>query len=300
MTAQPPRYVVISPVKDEERYVELTLRAMTQQTLLPVVWVIVDDGSRDATPEIVARHAAQHGFIRLVRRQNTGARKPGSPVIHAFNHGCTTLETMDYDFIVKLDCDLSFGQDYFEKLLRRFQDDPRLGIASGVYLEVDASGTWAAVKMPFYHAFGASKVLRRKCFEEIGGFPPAAGWDTVDEIRAMTRGWKTGHFEDLPARHHKREGTGIGLVRTSRMHGEIFYVTGGDPLFLLLKVLHRATTTPVLIGALALTLGYLGALAKRTPRLVTPKEARCYRRLLRRRLLGRAGSPALSPLPTGR
>jgi glycosyltransferase involved in cell wall biosynthesis len=300
VSASPLRYVIISPVKDEERYVELTLQSVTSQTVAPVRWVIVDDGSTDRTAEIVQRYASRYPFIQVLEHRKAGARRPGSPVIHAFNHGYASVGDLDYDVIVKLDCDLSFGADYFETLLARFQADNNLGIASGIYLEADDTGAWTAVKMPSYHAFGASKVLRRSCFDEIGGFPAAPGWDTVDEIRAMSRGWKTGHFEDLPVHHHKREGTGIGLMRTSRMHGEIFYTTGGDPLFLLFKVVHRITTPPVVLNALALTAGYVDALVKRKPRLVTGAEARCYRRLLRQRLLGRNGVNALAPAQSGR
>ena len=124
--------------------------------------------------------------------------------------------------------------------------------------------------MPAYHAFGACKVVRSRCFEEIGGFPAAAGWDTVDEIKAWDRGWRTAHFADLPVRHHKREGSGIGPVRTSRMHGEIYYVTGGDPLFLLFKVLHRLTAAPVFVSAWALAQGYAVTVYPVTVRAVEP------------------------------
>ena len=280
-----PRYVLISPVKDEERYVELTLRSVTEQTMPPALWVIVDDGSTDRTAEIVRGYAEKYAYIRIVQHRKGGARRPGSPVIHAFNYGLAAMGPREYDYIVKLDCDLSFGPDYFEKLLSRFQADDRLGIASGVYLE-EARGSWAPVAMPGYHAFGACKVLRRECFEAIGGFPAAAGWDTVDEIRAISQGWTTRHFEDLPTRHHKREGTGIGPLRTSRMHGEIFYATGGDPVFLLFKIVHRLSAAPYVLNALALSAGYFGALLRRRPKLVTRIEAQCYRKLLRARLLG--------------
>ncbi len=279
-----PRYIIISPVKDEERHVELTLQSVVRQTLKPVSWVIVDDGSKDRTPEIIRRYISAHPFIRLVRNPHAGIRQPGSAVIRAFNCGYETLGASDYDFIVKLDCDLSFEPDYFENLLGRFVDNDRLGVASGVYLEMGQSGAWKEVLMPSYHAAGASKVLRRKCFDEIGGFIVAAGWDTVDEIRAMASGWTTGHFVDLQMKHHKPEGSGIGMVRTSRMHGEIFYLTGGGKLFFLLKVLHRMGKKPFVIGALALSWGYMKALFKRKRLLVTKAEATCYQRLLRKRL----------------
>jgi glycosyltransferase involved in cell wall biosynthesis len=283
-------YAIVSPVKDEERYVELTLRSVTAQTVPPQWWIIVDDGSTDRTGEIVREYAQRHSFITLLRRPRVGGRRPGAPVIHAFNHGLASLAQQQYDFIVKLDCDLSFQPDYFEKLLEHFAGDARLGIASGIYLEADKAGVWTPVAMPPYHAFGASKVLRRRCFDEIGGFVAAPGWDTVDEIRASAQGWTTTHFSELHVRHHKPEGTGIGRLKTSRMHGEIYYTTGGDPVFFLLKALRRLTAAPYVTNCLALTVGYLGAMIQRKPRLVSRREAQCYRRLLRQRLFRMAGT----------
>jgi poly-beta-1,6-N-acetyl-D-glucosamine synthase len=279
------RYVIISPVKDEEQYVELTLRSVTSQTVKPVAWILVDDGSRDRTPEIISRYAEANSFIRLIRNPHTGARRPGSAVIRAFNVGYQALGEMDYDFIVKLDCDISFAPDYFQQLLGRFAGDERLGIASGVYFEINKEGVWKEVPMPSYHAAGASKVVRRLCFEDIAGFIVSAGWDTVDEIRAMTRGWKTLHYPELQMHHHKPEGSGIGPIRTSIMHGEIYYLTGGDKLFFLLKILHRIGAKPFVLNALALIGGYLRARMRRKRLLVTKEEALCYQDLLRDRML---------------
>lgn len=279
-----PRYIIISPVKDEERYVELTLRSVICQTLKPVLWVIVDDGSKDSTPKIIQRYLSSHPFIRLVSNPHAGIRQPGSAVVRAFQCGYETIGEIDYDFIVKLDCDLSFEQHYFEHLLERFMEDPRLGIASGVYMEVGEDGGWKEVVMPHYHAAGACKVLRKKCFEEIGGFIVAAGWDTVDEIRAISVGWKTGHFFELQMKHHKSEGSGIGTIRTSVMHGEIYYLTGGGKIFFLLKVLHRLGKKPYVVGALALAWGYMKSLWNRKAPLVTQREAMCYQNLLSERL----------------
>jgi glycosyltransferase involved in cell wall biosynthesis len=282
------RYVIVSPVKDEERYVELTLRSVTAQSLKPTLWVIVDDGSSDGTAAIVRRYLAVHPFIRLVSNPGAGTRQTGSAVIRAFNFGYESLGPADYDLIVKLDCDLSFGSDYFEELIERFNGDPHLGIASGIYLEQAHTGEWKPVTMPAYHAAGACKMIRRQCFEEIGGFIVAPGWDTVDEIRAMTRGWKTMHFQDLHMKHHKREGSGIGVIKTSVMHGEIYYLTGGSRLFFLLKVFHRIRAKPHGAAALALLRGYCKPMCAGKKLLVTDAEARCYRSLLHGRLRGQA------------
>lgn len=285
-----PRYVIISPVKDEERYVELTLQSVIGQTVKPVLWVIVDDGSRDKTPEIIQRYVAAHPFIRLLRHPHSGERQLAFGEVRAFNWGFDSLDSVDYDFIVKLDCDLSFEADYFEKLLERFRRDERLGIASGVYLEQSKTGVWKEIVMPPYHAAGASKVMRRICFEEIGGFIAAPGWDSLDEIQAMTRGWTTVHFKGLRMQHHKCEGSSMGAINTSIMHGEAFYRTGGSKLFFGLKVLDRIFSRPYIVAALALLWGYLQASTKRKPRLVTEAEARYYKTLLLGRLKGPAAS----------
>ena len=189
-----PRYLIISPVKDEEKYVEFTLQSVTRQTLRPILWIIVDDGSTDKTQEIVGRYARAYPAIRLIRNPNSGVRQTGSAVIRAFNCGYEYIGNVDYDFIVKLDCDLSFEPDYFERLLRKLSNEKRLGIASGIYMEKNSFNSRQPVVMPCYHAAGACKVLSGECFNEIRGFIAEAGWDTVDEIRAMARGWKTGQL----------------------------------------------------------------------------------------------------------
>lgn len=280
------KYIVISPVKDEEKHVQLTLQSMVRQSVKPVRWIIVDDGSADRTAEIIGSYAQEHSFISLVKRPCGQSRQPGSAVVRAFNQGYETVRGLDYDFIVKLDCDLSFEADYFERLLEKFNADPRLGIASGVYSESPDGVEWEEVTMPSYHAAGASKMVRRLCFEQIGGFVAARGWDTVDEIRAVAAGWRTGHCKELKMKHWKREGSGIGAIRTHFMHGEIYYRTGGSRTFFVLKVLHRLTCRPLFIGGLALCWGYLRTMLSRQGRLVTLEEARCYQALLKERMTG--------------
>ncbi len=279
-----PSYVVITPVRNEEKYVGKTIESMVNQTILPKEWIIVDDGSTDQTPLIIDEAARKHPWIRTVHRPNRGFRKSGGGVIEAFYDGYNALSFHDWEFIVKLDADISFASHYFESLLKRFVDDKRLGIASGIYLEMENDGVSRPVQMPPYHAAGACKVIRRKCFEDINGFVVASGWDTVDEIRAMARGWITRHFLDLPIMHHKPEGSGIGMIRTSVMHGRIYYRTGGGVLFFALKVLRRIGTKPYMLNAIALLLGHMMALIRRETLLVTEFESRYYRNLLRNRL----------------
>jgi biofilm PGA synthesis N-glycosyltransferase PgaC len=276
-------YVIISPVKDEERCLERTIDSVLRQTVLPVRWVIVDDGSFDQTPQILQRYAEEHDWITVVRIDRSKERQLGITEIRAFAAGYKLIEDTRFDFIVKLDCDLELPSDYFERLLLRFDEEKKLGIASGAYLE-SKGNTWAVVTMPEYHAAGASKVIRAECFHQIGGFIPDRGWDTIDEIRANMFGWKTCHFPDITFRHLRTEGSLAGPFETNRMHGQIYYLTGGGALILLLKVVHRSCFgKPFILGGLMMLLGFLQPVLARNPRAVTDEEARVYRRILRRR-----------------
>lgn len=283
-------YVIVSPVKDEEKYVRRTLDTVVAQTVRPLRWVIVDDGSIDRTPEIVKEYAERHTWITVLRKERDGLRNLGVAEIEAFARGYKLIEGLQFEYIVKLDCDLELPSDYFEVIFSRFKEDQKLGIASGVYLEL-TEGQWKPVSMPEYHAAGASKVVKRQCFEEMHGFPLYRGWDTIDEIRARMRGWKTGHFADIAFRHLKVEGSAAGPLATNRMHGQIYYLTGGGMLFLLLKVMHRCWTgRPFVVGGLMMLAGFLGPLMVGSPKGVTAEEAKFYRRMLMGRVATRIGA----------
>lgn len=277
-------YVVISPVKDEERHLGETLRTMTEQTHRPARWVIVDDGSSDRSAEMAEASARDHDWIRVVRLPKRTERQPGSPVVLAFQAGYETIGDLAFDFVVKLDCDLRLPATYFEQLLDRFEADPKLGIASGVYREWNGSD-WVPVEMPEYHAAGACKVIRAECWQQIGGFVASRGWDTVDEIRAQYRGWRTCHFPDLTFDHLRAEGSSRGPLYTSRLHGEVYYLTGGPLLFFAVKCFHRMLTgQPVLLSGLMLIAGYLKPLFAGQARLVSRDEARLYRKTMNQRI----------------
>jgi poly-beta-1,6-N-acetyl-D-glucosamine synthase len=278
-------YVIITPARNEDEYLQKTIDSVVSQTLRPSKWIIVNDGSTDDTGPLVDTAAKMHSWIQAVHRPDRGFRKTGSGVIEAFNSGLQFVADSPWEFIVKLDCDLTFAPDYFERIIGKFSGAPELGIASGVYLEKRQKSQWREVAMPAYHTAGACKVVRRECFAQIGGFIMDRGWDTVDEIRAMTRGWKTTHFKDLKMKHMKPEGSGIGLWRTNVMLGEIYYLTGGSKFFFTLKLVDRFLRAPVFVGDIAMLLGYVRMVAKRQRKLVSAEEARCYRAVLHARIV---------------
>ena len=149
------RYVIITPVRDEEKYIEATIESVCSQTARPTEWVIVDDGSSDLTGEIADRYAAQHSWIHVIHRENRGFRKSGGGVMEAFYEGYNSLECKDWDFIIKLDGDLSFVPNYFEKCFEYFRRDSELGIGGGE-IRHDIAGQMKAEENPRFHVRGAT------------------------------------------------------------------------------------------------------------------------------------------------
>jgi biofilm PGA synthesis N-glycosyltransferase PgaC len=259
-------YVIITPVRDEEQYLQETLAAVCSQSIQPAEWIIVDDGSSDRTGEIADRYAARYPWIHVIHRQNRGFRKSGGGVMEAFYDGYRALQCSDWEFIVKLDGDLTFAGDYFEKCFEYFRQNPQLGIGGGVIVH-NIDGVMTPEENPRFHVRGATKIYKRACWEAIGGLWPAAGWDTIDEVKANMLGWKTYAFLPLHLTHHRFTGAEEGLLRDRIKHGVACYVSGYHPLFVAASCVSRLLQKPRIIGSLSIMYGFLKAHFTRPPRL---------------------------------
>jgi glycosyltransferase involved in cell wall biosynthesis len=281
------RYVVVTPARDEAAHVHLTLAAMAAQTVLPLQWVIVNDGSTDATGAIVDAFAATRPWVTVIHRRDRGFRAPGSGVVDAVQAGCRVLRD-DWELLVKLDADLSFGVDYFGRCAEFFQADPRLGIGGGTVcrmdrgaLRVDSPGD------PKFHVRGATKIYRRACWDAIAPLPLAPGWDTIDEVRANLRGWTTRTFTDASLVQHKPTGGADGAWRNAFKNGVANHVTGYHPLFMAGKCVKRIAHKPFMVESLALAAGYCSAWPPGGPRQAGDDAVRYLRAQQVRRMLGR-------------
>ena len=281
-----PKYVVITPVRDEEAYLRFTFESMIAQTVRPAEWIVVNDGSTDGTAAIIDAYAAQHSWIRPVHRGNRGFRRAGGGVVEAFNDGWSALHTDDWDFIVKMDGDLTFEPAYFENCLAKFHNDPRLGIGGGVICYIE-NGRKRFEACPEFHVRGATKIYRRECWDAIGGFLPAAGWDTMDEVKANMLGWGTRSFPELHLQHHRYTGTAEGIWDGLVKNGRANYICGYHPLFMLAKCLRRLPQKPYLLGSLALLYGFTTGYLKRIPQASDMPTIDFLRRQQLSRLCGR-------------
>lgn len=261
-------YVLITPARNEEQYIEKTIQSVASQTVVPRRWIIVSDNSVDRTEEIVEHYAHELEFIRLVRVRNRMRRDFNSKVC-AFNAGYASIDVRNYRYIGNLDADVSFGPEYYERILREFTLHPRLGIAGGIILEYH-NGEYRERFANYYNISGAVQVFTRECYETIGGYIPLkhGGEDPVSQYMARMHGWDVHAVPELPVIHHRPTGTAQGnLLRACFRAGTEEYTYGSHPLFELAKCLHRFRERPFVLSGISRMGGYLWAFMKREPRI---------------------------------
>ncbi|MEW6251304.1 MAG: glycosyltransferase family A protein [Planctomycetota bacterium] len=282
-----PRTLVISPVRNEAAYLQRTIDAVVAQTVRPTLWLIVDDGSTDETPQIAARAAEQHAWIRLHRRPDRGTRQVGGGVIEAFNDGLRQFALDEFDYLCKLDGDLEFSPTYLERMYARFAAEPRLGTASGKCWLVTPTGLQLERTHDAF-SLGAFKLYRRQCFQDIGGFVCAVMWDGIDCHRCRMRGWEARSFRDEELRilHLRRMGSSFRSVYHGRLRwGRGQYFMGTHPLYALAIAAYRLAERPWVFGGALILAGYFEGYVRRLPRYEEPE----FRRFLRRWQLRRLG-----------
>jgi glycosyltransferase involved in cell wall biosynthesis len=295
MSNHPIPYVLITPARNEETFIETTIQSMIKQTFLPAKWVIVNDGSTDATSSIVRRYLAGHRWMELidlpVRKERNFAAK-----VYAFNAGQERVNSVEYEVIGNLDADVSLDEDHFEFLQNEFRKDLRLGVAGTIFKEEGYSSETDSFEGQ-NHVSGQCQLFRRQCFEEIGGYRPnkAGGIDWMAVTTARMMGWKTRSFREKFFFHHRTLGTAErGRLASSFSYGEKDYYLGGHPVWELFRVAYRITKRPYLLDGVALGSGYLWALLSRQKRPVSNELMRFHRKEQIQKLKAIFGSLATS------
>jgi biofilm PGA synthesis N-glycosyltransferase PgaC len=289
-----PDYVLVTPVRDEEKLIGATIASVVAQTHRPREWIIVSDGSTDGTNGIVEAAARAHPWIRLLALPPRAGRDFAA-VVKNTERGVRTLEFRDYGFLGLLDSDVTFQSDYFEQLIRRFETNPRLGLAGGVVIDIGTPRD----RLPYNRQDvpGAVQFFRRACFESLGGLIaiPEGGWDALTCAVARMRGYETRLFTDLVVDHHKpRNIAHGGQLRRKWQLGVRDYCLGYHPLFEFVKCCGKLHHHPFLLGAAAWWLGYCAAVVRRHPRLIPDDLVRFVRseQSLRLRRVFSASPPA--------
>jgi glycosyltransferase involved in cell wall biosynthesis len=273
-----PSCILITPARNEADLIEGTIRSVVAQTVQPIKWLIVSDGSTDGTDEIVQRYAAQHPWIELLRLPERRDRQFAAKA-HAFNAAFGRIKDIPCDVIGNLDADITFDPGYLEYLFAKFAENPKLGVAGTPFVEdFSKSGahTYAHNFANLDHVSGACQLFRRECFEKIGGYIPIKGGaiDWIAVTTARMRGWQTRTFTDKVSFHHRKLGTGSGksTILSMRFHyGRKAYYVGGHPVWEILRGVFQMRQHPFAIGGLAFISGYVFSALRHTERPVSPE-----------------------------
>lgn len=276
------RYLVVSPCRDEAKFIRRTLDSVAAQSIPPALWVVVDDGSTDDTGKILDEYARRLPWLSVIHRTDRGRRSVGPGVIEAFYHGLDTVRLEDFDYVCKLDMDLDLPPGYFELLMTRMEREPRLGSTSGKpWFHHPETGVLTPETMGDEMSVGASKFYRVRCFEEIGGFVREVMWDGIDCHRARMLGWivESVNEEELRFLHLRPMGSSHKGIWTGRVRvGFGQYFMGSSPLFFLASALYRLPKHPVVTGSVAMLWGYFSSALGRARRYEDVE----FRRFLRR------------------
>jgi len=262
-------FIVITPARNEAAYIGETIKSVLSQTVLPSMWVIVDDGSSDDTANIAEEAARAHPWIRVVRRKDRGYRDMHGGLVAVIYEGLRHITATDYEFLFNIDADRVFGPNYFRTILNKFKENPELGIASGVVYE-NFKGKLIRMKGLPWPTSGGIKCWRRKCFEQIGGLVRGLVWDGIDCFKAMMLGWQTKTFEgqELMVIHLRPEGSSDrsilqGFVRRGRGH----HWVASHPLWVLASAGCHMLDYPYVMGGGAMIIGYLQAILQGSEQL---------------------------------
>ena len=277
------RYLLVSPCRDEAKFIRRTLDSVAAQSVKPALWIVVDDGSRDETPAILEEYARRLPFLKVVKKTDRGGRSVGPGVIEAFYFGLSDVDLGRFDYVCKLDMDLDLPPRYFELLMQRMERDPRLGSTSGKpWFTHPETGALVPEPMGNDMSVGASKFYRVTCFQEIGGFVRQVMWDGIDCHRARLLGWKVEAVPDEPLRFlHLRpmgssQGKGIWSGRVRTGFGQ--YFMGSSPLYFVASAVYRLPKHPAVVGSVAMLWGWIRSAVKGVPRYGDAE----FRRFLRR------------------
>lgn len=279
------RYVLITPARNEAEFIELTIKSVVGQTVQPIKWIIVSDGSTDGTDDLVRKYSLQYAWIELVCMPERKERHFAGKVL-AFNAGYEHIKDLPYDVVVSLDADISFDSDYFSFLLGKLAADKTLGLV-GTPFQDPSNFRYDYRFVSIEHVSGACQVFRRECFEQIGGYVLAKGGaiDRIANIASRMKHWKTRTFTEKYYVHHRPMGGAQGgSFQSSFKDGAKDYAVGTHPLWMFFRVIYQMTAKPYIMNGTALACGYLWAHIQGPERPVSDEFVQFNRREQMRRL----------------
>jgi len=246
------RYLLVTPCKNEGENLPKLIQSVLDQTIIPVLWVIVDDGSTDSTLEILEGAREKYGWIEYIQLKES-VRDLGlhyaSVVKNGFDFAAEYCikNKIKYDFLGNLDADLTLDHAFFENILNGFKMDSKLGVASGGTKHIIGDRIKYA-KVEEDEPSGGHMLIRRKCYEECGGYPVSFAPDSVLKAKARLRGWDTKRFEESIATEIRDFSSAEGYWKGYIHKGKASYYMNLNPIHIIFRSVIYSFRRPYYIG----------------------------------------------------
>lgn len=278
------KYAIITPAKNEETFIKEMIESVAHQTILPDRMIVVDDGSDDATVSIVQDLIKVYNWLELISLDTKSEKRSGGvKVVQAFNAGLKTINLTSYDFIVKLDADISLPNDYFEGVIDEFKKDDKVGMCGGVIVN-RVNGENMIEHDSDFHIRGALKAIRTACYLSIGGFKEVWNWDSLDEMEAMYNGWSTKVIEKYVI-HFRVTSSAYDFKEHCLKSGRDAYQMRCGLFLLIKRTIGHAFKKPYLFGGYFYVQGYIIGILRKDPRIISSEMSRFISRFHIKRFL---------------
>ncbi len=270
--------LIITPACNEENHLPELINSMIHQSVLPIEWIIVDDGSTDNTSNVIQKAAVNYSWISYLRKEKTGDRSPGKSVIETFYFGFYNRKNLEYDVVMKLDADLVLPPDYISTVLAQFTLNDKIGICGGVCVMQEGEKYILEKETNLDHIRGAIKSYKKLCFNEIGGLLKEMGWDTVDEHSARFNGWIVQVLPQLKVIHQRSTHKEYGFIKASFRNGVMLYTIRMDLFLVLGNCIKKIFKRPYILLGITMLLGYLKGFFSRDKKIVNRDLGRFIRK----------------------
>jgi glycosyltransferase involved in cell wall biosynthesis len=294
------KYVLITPVKNEEKHLPKLAECIINQTILPHVWIILNDCSSDKTPIIIKELERNHNWIKGVKFQGLTKRDLdehfGEICNFAFKEAMKYCDNMklSIDYLAKVDADIIIPINCIEEVLSILEENKEVGVI-GPHLKYKPNASFRQERSEVTEASGNNyprydlqepsdglRIYRVATYKDIGGIPETLAPDVVALAKAKLKGWQVHRYGGVIAYKTRQTSASIQSIRNGyKMQGlRRYYLNYPISMLLLYAALEVLNKTPDL--GVAMLSGYFNGILNKKEK-INDKEIRDYFRKKRPR-----------------
>jgi glycosyltransferase involved in cell wall biosynthesis len=280
-TKPPSRYVLMTPARNEREGLPALLATMAAQSLWPLVWVIVDDGSDDGSREWLEAERARHPYLEVLSAPETADEYLGAHIARIKRWGLEQAIRLARErdqgplYAGVLDADVLLPPEHYLALSQLMEAEPRVGVASSVLMAREGAQNFVE---PFQRADlprGPTQFFRIECLEQMGGLPPWQSFDSIANVKARALGYETRLVSELVAIQTRETASRFGHAAGYARKGRYAWFLGLHPLLVAARTAAYSSRRPHYAGYHFLK-GYLASAVARVPRCPDPVVRQHY------------------------